>query len=412
MSINNADINICDVEMVKDDTEKLDVSKTPCKETYDINNSIEQLHILAVKFSLSLRNNNNFCRSDVLNIIDHIEEKIVKSITLLIQSVIKNEISDPIILSKFSKVTSAISVPFKLGKTKYLLTNYLTTNAFLCDSLKQFTINNEINLVSHNGTTMYNEVKTKGVIMPLQFQFKTFFELDNNLNSALERYYNLINNPVIDENCSITNFIQGSLWKEKIIPYQNKIVIPFFMYFDDFEINNSLGSKSMKHAISAVYYSFPLNEQNSKLDQIFLAALMKSKDLKLHGNDKCFKQLIDEFNYLEKNGILILTPDGPKGVHFILGLIIGDNLGLNSVCDFGKSFSSNFFCCFCKAHKTLTHTLVEEDQMLLRNIENYTQDVITNDFSQTGVSQNSILNNIHSFHVTTNFCVDLMPVHC
>lgn len=69
--------------------------------------------------------------------------------------------------------------------------------------------------------------------------------------------------------------------------------------------------------------------------------------------------------------------------------------------DFGKLFSSKFFCRFCKADKTLTHTLVEEDQTLLRNVSNYIQDVETNNFSLTGVSKYSILNNINSFRVTT-----------
>lgn len=170
------------------------------------------------------------------------------------------------------------------------------------------------------------------------------------------------------------------------------------MYIDDFEINNPLGSKSMCHAISAIYYSFPLNDQSSKLTNIFLAALIKSKDLKRYGNDLCFKQLINELNSLEEIGILIQTSDGPKEVHFILGLIIGDNLGLNSICDFGKSFAANYFCRFCVAHKTLTHTLGKEEQTLIRNIENYNQDLETNDFSQTGITQNSILNNINSFH--------------
>lgn len=89
-------------------------------------------------------------------------------------------------------------------------------------------------------------------------------------------------------------------------------------------------------------------------------------------------------------------------------MIIGDNLGLNSICGFSKSFSSNYFCRFCKAHKTLTHTLGEEDETLLRSVDNYVQDIKTNNLSLTGISQNSILNNINSFHVTTNFCVDVM----
>lgn len=58
--------------------------------------------------------------------------------------------------------------------------------------------------------------------------------------------------------------------------------MPFFK--DDFEINNPLGSKCMCHSISAVYYSFSLNGLGSKLDHIFLATLIKSKDLKSFGN--------------------------------------------------------------------------------------------------------------------------------
>lgn len=69
----------------------------------------------------------------------------------------------------------------------------------------------------------------------------------------------LLNYPVADENCSMTNFIQGSLWKEKIALYHNKIILPFFIYIDNFEIKNPLGSKSIQCSISAVYYSFRLN---------------------------------------------------------------------------------------------------------------------------------------------------------
>ena len=60
--------------------------------------------------------------------------------------------------------------------------------------------------------------------------------------SAVSFALSLHNNnyPVSDENCHMTNFIQGSLWKEKIALYHNKIVVPFFMYIDDFEINRSL----------------------------------------------------------------------------------------------------------------------------------------------------------------------------
>lgn len=56
----------------------------------------------------------------------------------------------------------------------------------------------------------------------------------------------------------------------------------------------------------------------------------------------------------------------------------------------------------------MTHTLNEEDPTLIRNIESYTHDVELNNFFQTVNSQNCILNNINSFHVTTNFSVGMM----
>jgi len=136
------------------------------------------------------------------------------------------------------------------------------------------------------------------------------------------------------------------------------------LYIDDVEINNPLRSKSKCHSISAVYYSFPLNEQSSRLDNIFLAALIKSKDLKAFGKDLCFKKLVDEINSLENDGIMIDTPEGSKTVYFIFGLLVGDNLRVNSICEFSKSFSANFFCRFCNfleiVEILLGHQLTQE----------------------------------------------------
>jgi hypothetical protein len=103
--------------------------------------------------------------------------------------------------------------------------------------------------------------------------------------------------------------------------------------------------------------------------------------LKSFGNDFCFKKLIEDLNSLEKDGLIINTSDGPKLINFVLGLITGDNLGLNCICYFSKSFSVNYFCRFCKVQKNVSHYLTEEDPILLRNIHNYTDDVEKNDFS-------------------------------
>ncbi|XP_055904199.1 uncharacterized protein LOC129940004 [Eupeodes corollae] len=151
--------------------------------------------------------------------------------------------------------------------------------------------------------------------------------------------------------------------------------------------------------------------KKSKVDSVFLAGILKSRDLKSFGNDKCFQSLIKELKSLEIDGIEINSNDGdgPKiKVHFILGLVLGDNLGLNTVLDFNKSFSSNSFCRFCKVKKLETKSLTIERDDMLRNRSNYEKDVLLNNPSETGIQNYSQLNEIPSFHVVENFCVDLM----
>lgn len=109
-----------------------DVPLIPNQNTFDLNKSIQIFHSLAVQFSLNLHNNNNFCRSDVLNVQNDIEVKIIKPIISLLENIIKNEIKDPLTLSKFSTVTSAISDPFKFCRTEHFLNVWLTDNDLLC----------------------------------------------------------------------------------------------------------------------------------------------------------------------------------------------------------------------------------------------------------------------------------------
>lgn len=64
----------------------------------------------------------------------------------------------------------------------------------------------------------------------------------------------------------VRNFVQCKLWRDKVKLYPNKIVISNFLYTDDFEINNPLGSHSGIHSICNIYYLFPcLPQDSSKL---------------------------------------------------------------------------------------------------------------------------------------------------
>ncbi|KYN50135.1 hypothetical protein ALC62_00163 [Cyphomyrmex costatus] len=186
--------------------------------------------------------------------------------------------------------------------------------------------------------------------------------------------------------------------------------MPYFLYIDDVEINNPLGSHSKVHSICNIYYSFPCFPMDeSKLENVFLAAVIKSIDVKNHGNDKCFESLINELKYLEVNGIDIKMDDNSTlRIHFILGLVLGDNLGLNSFLDFNKSFSSNSYCRLCKVEKVDCQKLTTENKELMRTIINYDNDLKINNSQNTGIKNKSLLNDLPSFHVVENYYADVM----
>lgn len=171
---------------------------------------------------------------------------------------------------------------------------------------------------------------------------------------------------------------------------------------DDVEINNNLRSHTC--STTFLYYSFP----TIKNCGIYLAAIIKGIDYKKYKNNKCLSELLDELNILEKDGVNIKTEDNERRIHFGLGLIIGDNLAMNLILGFSASFNQSIYCRFCKCPKESCQKLTSVDKIFLRNIQNYELDLKVNDISKTGVRENCIFNSLQSFHVTTNYSVDLM----
>lgn len=358
-----------------------------------------------LEFSLSLHNNDNFSRKDVFQIQDLANKYLYDPLLDIFMAFAKCNIQyqNSSIYNEISDLISNCRNPFKaFSLSDHLFYKFLTNEGYI-DNLKEITINNEVKPVHRAGKLVIEETQIKAILMPLKFQFKAFFQKNNLLKHSL----NYMNS--LEVNNKLTNFIQGELWKEKIKLYPGKILIPFFLYIDDFEINNPLGSHASKHSVCNVYYSFPcLPVQESKLDNIFYAAVAKSTDLKTFGNEKCFECLVEELKDIEINGISIENGDNTNvNVHFMLGLVIGDNLGLNSFLDFSKSFSSNFFCRLCRASKTDTQGMSVENSELIRTVENYQHDV-SNNTNSMGIASNCVLNNIPSFHVVTNYYADVM----
>ncbi|XP_031359139.1 uncharacterized protein LOC116182736 [Photinus pyralis] len=206
---------------------------------------------------------------------------------------------------------------------------------------------------------------------------------------------------------NITSIFQGNVWKQMKVHHKDKNMFPLYLYFDDFESCNPLGSKSGIHKIGAVYISLagvpPL--YSSTLDNILLAQLFYSSDRTEFGNKKVFTNLIQELKYLETNGICVSTKSGKYQIYFTLFAILGDNLGLNAILGFNESFNSTYFCRICKMSKDITQCSSSLDMSLIRNPINYEEDASSLSF---GIKEPCIWNELCCFHVTVQISCDVM----
>lgn len=245
--------------------------------------------------------------------------------------------------------------------------------------------------------------KAEGQIMDLRTVLKLFLELPT-VYQAICSYMEHEQQP----SDIVTSFMSAKLWQEmKTKLDTNKIYLPLVMYFDDFECCNPLGSKAGLYKIGAVYLSLACipPEYLSLLENIFVAQLFYASDRKEYGNNKIFQHLINEFIFLENNGIEITIDNQHKRVYFKLVLVVGDNLGMNSVLGFEESFNAHYFCRFCSTPKDETKTQCIQNTSMLRTNANYSSDSQNQDH---GVKETCVFNVIPNFNVVENVCCDLM----
>lgn len=181
--------------------------------------------------------------------------------------------------------------------------------------------------------------------MPIEFQLKKFLELPDVFNKIK------LNLAKLNSTDTLQHYVNGESWKEKMKTFPNdRIVLPLFLYMDEAQINNPIGTHTHKGKQNFGYYSLPLvpNEYQSRLDNIFVASLNPGSDCKEHGNERCFNSLIETLTKLSDEGIFINISDEKLQIFFVVGIFLGDNLELNTVLGFAKSFKANFFCRFCR----------------------------------------------------------------
>ena len=308
-------------------------------------------------------------------------------------------------IRKFSSMFDSMSQPFKNFKSQYLQLNSVQSERTFIDSV-QYKIGERQDSVEDpsDGTVHGKPVSLTAEFIPLRKVLQRFFELPNILEETLKYVSTLMKQETV-----ISNFVQGEFWREFIENYIGPTpILPLFLYFDEFEVNNPLGSHAGFGKVGAIYASLPCLpiEYQAKLENIFIVILFYAMDRKTTNDRLIFFKLIDELNFLEKEGIEI---NGTVTVRFKLCLILGDNLGIHSIFGSLESFSSNYFCRFCLVRKDEKDLIFSESQCTLRDIQNYVEALKKDNPKLTGIRVECVLHEIGNFHVTKNLCVD--PLH-
>lgn len=166
-------------------------------------------------------------------------------------------------------------------------------------------------------------------------------------------------------------FCCGSLYKRSPLFSNQPHALQIQIATDDFEICDTIGSKSGIHKMCPIYFTIKNmpTKYLSKLTNIYLISLCRSDDVKTKETDfnDLWEHIALEIKEIETNGVDIDMETNLKGTVTYLGF---DNLGANTCLGFVESFNS-YFCRFCYASKKETETMTEEDRSKLRTIDEY-----------------------------------------
>ena len=165
--------------------------------------------------------------------------------------------------------------------------------------------------------------KNSGLIIPLPATLKFFFELPNVLVETVN-YMSLFEST---ENNEIPNIIRTAFLKNKIAGIE-EIVLRVFLYEDNFECANPLGSHATIYKMGVMYLSLPCLPPvfRSKLDNIFLVQIAHAQDIANNPQIVIYNDIINMVNNLSTTGIEI--KDEQKNYNLGLNRILGFKIHL------------------------------------------------------------------------------------
>lgn len=313
---------------------------------------------LSLRFLVYLYAYGSLSRKAVHKIINEMSN----SYLLIICTIMSNKFSNN---DDLCAMLNIIKKGFKIFRTEHLTFSYLKKIEYLFMPSK-ITIRSyltagrykkKVKTVLHNSTIS---------VIPLKLVIKKFLELPNVYSSILSHIKKC-------RNSNFCTFFNSEYWKTVESEIKDKTVLPLVLYFDDVEINNPLGSHKGIHKIGVVYSSIlglP-HEFLSALKNIFLVQINNYQDHKVVGNKRIFQHVINIIIDLQENGITISIDGKQQKIFFVLAFIVGDNLDLNTILGFPRSFKSHYCCRICYENMSNFKKQSAENINKIRTKENY-----------------------------------------
>ena len=214
----------------------------------------------------------------------------------------------------------------------------------------------------------------------------------------------------------LKEFTDGTFFRDNqfFLKFPDCVVLQFFI--DAYETVNPLGSHTQTHKLEGLYCVIRNLPQHllSKTCNIFLVGLWYASYAKRYGYNQILQPIFVQLQQLESDkGLAVNVHGETRAVHGILGLFSADNLGAHSLFGFLESFSANYPCRYCLAHKDeIQFKFFDTD--FTRRTRTHTDACVANlaeatyNPAQTGIKTSCILNDLTNFHCTEQSVVDCM----
>lgn len=208
------------------------INQTNISYDHDFRNSI-------LKLIINVYNENSFSRHKILFFLNQNFEIFNSHVKFTINALERSEDINEELINFLKRLSRALIMP-----SEYMFFKYLFNEGLLTYPIAK-NISKKERIVNKNQSTIVKSVTTNVYIINLTELFSKLFNKTNMLSDIIKEIER-INNESGDFVC---NFIQSDLWKEKLNNLDkdpDTLYLPLFIYFDDFEPNNVLGSRANK----------------------------------------------------------------------------------------------------------------------------------------------------------------------